>query len=61
MDYTPHTEEDITTMLAALGLEDVQDLRAPIPDSLRMPTLDLPPGMTEMEDVIFQHDGTRNN
>ncbi|HCK08373.1 MAG TPA: aminomethyl-transferring glycine dehydrogenase subunit GcvPA [Candidatus Latescibacteria bacterium] len=51
MDYTPHTEEDITTMLAALGLEDVQDLRAPIPDSLRMPTLDLPPGMTEMEGV----------
>ena len=51
MDYTPHTEEDIITMLAALGLEDVQDLRAPIPDSLRMPTLDLPPGMTEMEGV----------
>ena len=49
MDYTPHTEDDIATMLSALGLQNVSDLFAPIPESLRLKTLDLPPGITEME------------
>lgn len=49
MDYTPHTEDDVAVMLDALGLNDVQDLKAPIPESLRMASLDLPPGLTEME------------
>jgi glycine dehydrogenase subunit 1 len=49
MDYTPHTEDDITTMLEALGLSSVDDLKAPIPEPLRLPSLDLPPGLTEME------------
>ena len=49
MDYTPHTGEDIKTMLGTLGLLDVGDLMAPIPESLRLETLDLPPGITEME------------
>jgi len=49
MDYTPHTEEDIAAMLKAVGVASVDDLKAPIPEPLRMSGLDLPPGMTEME------------
>jgi len=49
MDYTPHTEEDVATMLATLGLEHVSDLYQPIPESLRLKTLDLPAGITELE------------
>ena len=49
MDYTPHTEEDVTTMLGASGLQKVSDLFAPIPECLRLKKLDLPPGITELE------------
>lgn len=49
MNYTPHTDEDVATMLEALGLDDVADLKAPIPEPLRMASLDVPPGMSEME------------
>ena len=49
MDYTPHTEEDVATMLGTLGLEHVSDLYRPIPEALQLKTLDLPAGMTELE------------
>lgn len=49
MDYTPHTEEDVATMLGAVGLNCLSDLYKPIPESLRLKDLDLPKGMTEIE------------
>ena len=49
MDYTPHTDEDVSTMLSALGLSELADLKAPIPESLRLASLDLPSGMSELE------------
>jgi glycine dehydrogenase subunit 1 len=49
MDYTPHTEEDIATMLKTLGLNSISDLFRPIPESLRLKDLDLPAGITELE------------
>jgi glycine dehydrogenase subunit 1 len=51
MDYTPHTEEDIATMLGALGLQSVSDLYKPIPEPLRLKALDLPPGITELDAI----------
>jgi glycine dehydrogenase subunit 1 len=48
--YQPHTDADITTMLARLGLRDVDELFAPIPAGLRAPAgLDLPRPHAEQE------------
>ncbi|MCQ2350797.1 MAG: aminomethyl-transferring glycine dehydrogenase subunit GcvPA [Paludibacteraceae bacterium] len=51
MNYTPHTKQDETAMLAALGLKSVQELMdAQIPEELRLKGgLPLPEGKSEME------------
>ena len=52
MDYTPHTEQDITEMLSTLGVSEVGDLFEPIPASLRLGrTLDIAAAMSESEVV----------
>ena len=50
MDWTPHTPQDITRLLGTLGLSDISDLFAHLPDAVR-PTapLDLPAPLAEME------------
>jgi glycine dehydrogenase subunit 1 len=50
MPYLYATPEDVREMLAAIGVDSVEDLFAPIPDDLRLPRpLRLPPAMSEME------------
>lgn len=50
MPFIPHTEKDIETMLARIGVHDVDTLFDEIPDELRIRDLpDVPPALTEME------------
>lgn len=49
MRYTPHTENDRREMLAAIGVERVEDLFHDVPEAVRFPDLDLPSGMSEVE------------
>jgi glycine dehydrogenase subunit 1 len=48
--YTPHTAADVQAMLAAIGVDSVDDLFAHVPAGLRARApLDLPAGLTEPE------------
>ncbi|OQW91458.1 MAG: glycine dehydrogenase, partial [Beggiatoa sp. IS2] len=50
MPYIPHTQDDITAMLATIGVTQLDELFDEIPDSLRCNTLEkIPAGLTEME------------
>ena len=47
--FIPHTESERKEMLAAIGVEKIEDLFAAIPEKRRFPKLGLLKGMTEME------------
>ncbi|MGH8503341.1 MAG: aminomethyl-transferring glycine dehydrogenase subunit GcvPA [Gammaproteobacteria bacterium] len=50
MPFIPHTEDDIREMLAAVGVERIEQLFDEIPPGLRCGALsDVPAGMSEME------------
>jgi glycine dehydrogenase subunit 1 len=49
MAYIPHTEIDRRKMLAAIGIERIEDLYQDIPAEFRFPELDLPAAISEME------------
>jgi glycine dehydrogenase subunit 1 len=49
MPYGPHTAEDRERMLAAIGIDSVDELFADIPPELRASPLDLPPPEPELE------------
>ncbi|NNE09989.1 MAG: aminomethyl-transferring glycine dehydrogenase subunit GcvPA [Gemmatimonadetes bacterium] len=50
MTYIPHTEEDRRKMLAAIGVERLEDLYAEIPESVRFTgDLPLPPALSQLE------------
>ncbi len=49
MTYVPHTDTERRAMLAAIGLERMEDLFAAVPAHVRFPTLDLPGAATEPE------------
>ena len=50
MPFIPHTEDDVRTMLAAIGAPSIEALFDEIPPSLRVQGLDgIPPGLSEME------------
>ncbi len=49
MSYVPHTEADRAAMLAAVGVERVEDLFHDVPAACRFPTLNLPHPLSEME------------
>jgi glycine dehydrogenase subunit 1 len=54
MRYLPHTQEDVTEMLKAIGARSVDDLFVGIPRDLRLDRpLDLPPAMPEP--VLVKH------
>ncbi|MFQ5408852.1 MAG: aminomethyl-transferring glycine dehydrogenase subunit GcvPA, partial [Anaerolineales bacterium] len=47
--YIPHTVDDRTAMLAAVGVERIADLFEPIPEKYRFPKLDMPEPMAEID------------
>ena len=49
MTYSPHTDADRAQMLAAVGVESVEDLFADIPASVRASAWDVPPPLAEQE------------
>lgn len=49
MSYVPHTDADRAEMLAAIGVERVEDLFQDVPAACRFPGLDLPEPLSEME------------
>jgi glycine dehydrogenase subunit 1 len=49
MSYVPHTEADRAEMLAAIGVERVEELFHDVPAACRFPGLDLPEPLSEME------------
>jgi glycine dehydrogenase subunit 1 len=57
MPFIPHTEDDIRAMLAAIGVETIDDLFDEIPVSLRGGGLaTIPPGVSEMEITRLMHE-----
>ena len=53
MDYVPHSSEDREAMLRAIGVAGTDELFHDIPEDVRHPTLNLPPGMSEPE--VIRH------
>ena len=50
MRYIPHTEEDVRQMLAAIGVQSIEDLFEEVPDELRLDRdMDLPEPLSESE------------
>ncbi len=49
MSYIPHTDTDRAEMLAAVGVERVEDLFHDVPAACRFPALNLPQPLSEME------------
>lgn len=49
MVYIPHTDAERQAMLAAIGVENVEELFWDIPEKFRYPQLDLPEPLSEME------------
>ncbi len=49
MAFIPHTEEDRRAMLAAIGVEAIEELYQAVPQAVRFPELDLPEPLSEME------------
>ncbi|MEJ2572091.1 MAG: aminomethyl-transferring glycine dehydrogenase subunit GcvPA [Gammaproteobacteria bacterium] len=49
MPFIPHTEQEVSDMLAAVGVADIETLFDEIPAPLRSSLKQVPPGMAEME------------
>jgi glycine dehydrogenase subunit 1 len=49
MSYIPHTEKERQQLLAAIGVEQLDDLYQDVPEAVRFPDLDLPDPASEME------------
>jgi len=50
VDFAPHTDDDDREMLAAVGVDSIDDLFEPIPESVKLGrALDVPPGLDEVE------------
>ena len=49
MVYVPHTDAERQVMLAAIGVESLEELFWDIPEKFRYPQLDLPEPLSEME------------
>ena len=47
--FTPHTSDQIRSMLDAIGVKSLDALFDSIPESVRLKALNLPPALTEME------------
>ena len=51
MTYSPHTGADRAAMLAAVGVQSLEDLFADVPAAVRFPKLNLPGPVSELEVV----------
>ena len=49
MNYIPHTDAERARMLAAIGVDRIEDLFDAVPEKYRFPKLKLPAPLTEME------------
>ncbi len=47
--YSPHTDRDRRAMMEAVGIASVEELFEVVPQALRYPKLNLPPGLSEAE------------
>lgn len=59
--FTPHTTQDKKEMLAKIGVQNVQELLAQIPQQLLYPALDLPHALSEAELTAHMHDLAAKN
>ncbi len=53
MHYLPHTADDVRRALETVGVDSIDDLFNDLPDTLRNPDIDLPPGMDE--EALLRH------
>lgn len=60
MNYTPHTDQDIQKMLETIGIDSTAALFDPVPETLRLRSLDLPAGISEMEALGLVQDIARS-
>lgn len=49
MAFIPHTEKNREDMLAAIGVDKLEDLYCMVPEGVRFPDMDLPEPLSEME------------
>jgi glycine dehydrogenase subunit 1 len=47
--YTPHTEQDVKSMLDSIGVGSIEELFSPIPKELRVKSFNLSPGLPEFD------------
>src|SRR5438105_5388561 len=47
--YIPNTDDDRRAMLAAIGVSSLEELFADIPEGFRIPGLDMPAALSEIE------------
>ena len=47
--YSPHTTQDRSEMLRAIGVSSMEDLLTQVPEDLRATTMEWPPALTELE------------
>ncbi|MFH1398370.1 MAG: aminomethyl-transferring glycine dehydrogenase subunit GcvPA [Candidatus Omnitrophota bacterium] len=53
MNFVPHTQADVQEMLKAIGVSSIEDLFKDIPPELRVKSLKLPEGISELEVVEY--------
>ncbi len=61
MGYLPHTDGDRQKMLAAIGIDSLDELFQMIPEEKRYPPLDLPSPLSEMEVVRLLREMSEEN
>jgi len=61
MSYVSNTDRQRREMLAAVGVESIDDLFADIPEQLRSGPLNLPPGRSEMHVMRLMHELSERN
>ncbi|NPV01857.1 MAG: aminomethyl-transferring glycine dehydrogenase subunit GcvPA [Brevinematales bacterium] len=60
--YTPHTEQDVKSMLDTIGVGSIEELFSPIPRELRVKSFNLAPGLSEFDALNkMQSLSARNN
>jgi len=57
MDYCPHTPDDIKQMQAAIGVANIEELFADIPEKFRIKQIpDIPDALSELETMSVMND-----